>query len=120
MNNVEVMEVQAQEYQKIEEFFEDKDSEIFDTIVSVSSVYLLKNNLKVLKDQGTGIHEILCSHFHFFTTEQNLNFPEFVDWCASNNSSSERVIMDVVEYKILFPINSLVIRDKISFPTTFI
>ena len=52
---VEVEEVEALnlEYQKIEEKFEDKDSEIFDTILLNGCIEAVKNNLKLLKDQGT-------------------------------------------------------------------
>ena len=76
MENVEGMEAQVLKYQKIEEVLADKDCEFFDTILSVSSVDLLKNKLKVLKDQGIDVHGVFLSHFHFFTTEKTLNFPE--------------------------------------------
>ena len=99
MDNVEGMEAQALEYQKIEEVFEDKDCEFFDNIMSISSVDLLKNELKVLKDQGIDVHGVCRSYFQFFNTKQTLNFPEFIDWCACNYSSSKRVIMDVVKSK---------------------
>ena len=50
MGNVEGMEAQALGYQKIKEVFEDKDCEVLDTILSIISVDMLKNKLKVLKD----------------------------------------------------------------------
>ena len=99
------MEAQAQGYQKIEEVFEDKYCEVFATILAINSVDSLKNKLKVLKDQGTDVNRVFCSYFHFFTIEQTLNFPEFVNWCANNYSSSERVIMDVAKSKIICPVN---------------
>ena len=51
MENVEGMEARVLEYEEIEEVFEDKDCEIFDTISSVSSIDMLKTNLKVLKNK---------------------------------------------------------------------
>ena len=52
-----------QEYQKIEEVFEDKDCEIFDTILSINLIDLLKNKLRVVKDQGIDVHGVFPSHF---------------------------------------------------------
>ena len=98
------------EYKKIEEVFEDNDCESFDTILSISSIDLLENKLKVLKEQGTDVHGIFVSHFHFFSTEQTLNFPKFIDWCACNYSSSERAIMDAAKSKILLCVSPLVIQ----------
>ena len=60
-----------------------------------------------------------CSHFHFFTTEQTLNFPEFIDWCACNYSSSERVIMDTTKSKVLFLVSLLIVRDTFVVLATF-
>ena len=49
---VEVEEVEALnlEYQNIEELFEDKESEIFDTILLNGPIEAVKNKLKLLKD----------------------------------------------------------------------
>ena len=38
--------VQALEFQKIEELFEDRDSEIFDNLLSFGSINQLQTNLK--------------------------------------------------------------------------
>ena len=50
MENVEGKGAQVLEYHKIEDVFKDKDSEVFDTILSVSSIDLLKINLNVLRE----------------------------------------------------------------------
>ena len=63
MENVEGMEAQVLEYQKIEEVFEYKDCEVFDTILSVSSIDILKNKLKVLmRHRGTRIFRKALIH----------------------------------------------------------
>ena len=79
---VEVEEVEAQnpEYQRIEEVFEDKDSDCFDTILLNGTIDSIKPKLKLIKDQGTEIHGIFKSYFHYFSTKQTLNYPKFVDW----------------------------------------
>ena len=50
MDKVEYLEVQNLEYQKIEEFLKDKDSEIFDTILLNDTIETTKKKLKILKD----------------------------------------------------------------------
>ena len=73
----------------------------------------------MLKDQGTDIHNLYQCYFHFFSTDQTLNYPEFVDWCADNYSLSKRLIMYVTSSKIPCPVNSLVIIKSLLVPDEF-
>ena len=66
MAEMEYLEVQYLEYQKVEEFLEDKDSEIFDTIFLNDNVESAKNKLKILKDQGIDTHGVFSSYFFYF------------------------------------------------------
>ena len=84
MAKVEEIELQNLEYQRIEEFFEDKELENFDTILLNSRIDSIKTKLKLLTEQGMEVHEIFKSYFHYFTIEQTLNFRDFVDSCACN------------------------------------
>ena len=63
MVEVEEVEVQNLEYQRIEEVFEDKDSNIFDTILFNGPIDSVKTKLKLLKYKGTEVHGIF-SYFH--------------------------------------------------------
>ena len=63
MAGVREVEALSLEYQKIEELFEDKDSEIFDTILLNGPIEALKNKLKLLRDQGKKIHSVYKSYF---------------------------------------------------------
>ena len=58
MAEVEDLEVQTLEYQSVEESLEDKDSEIFDTIL-LNNVEARKSKLKILQGQGIDTH-IVC------------------------------------------------------------
>ena len=78
MAKVEVLSDQNLEYEKIEEFFEDRDSEIFNTILLNGPIEIVKNKRKLLRDQGTDVHSVYKSFFHFFSTNQTLNCPEFI------------------------------------------
>ena len=75
MTKVEEVEALNLEYQNIEELFEDKDSEIFDTILLNGPIEAVKNKLKLLKDQGTEIHNFYRSYFHYFSLDQTLSYP---------------------------------------------
>ena len=50
MDSGEGVEAQVPEYQNFEEVFEDKDSEVFDTLLSFGSFNQLNSKLKILKD----------------------------------------------------------------------
>ena len=107
------------EYQKIQEISEDRDSEIFDTILLNQPVETMRNKLKLLRDQGTDMQDIYRSFFHHFSIDQNLNCPEFLNWCATSYSSSERVIMDTSKSKIPCLVIPLVVRKTLSVPIEF-
>ena len=66
MAQLESVEAQSLKYQKVEELFEYRDVEIFDTIMSNGPIDAIKQKLKLLKYQGTDIHNIYQSYFHFF------------------------------------------------------
>ena len=74
MDELEELMTQNLDYDKIEELFEDRDLDIFDTILLNEPVETVKNKLKLLKDQGTYMHDIYKSLFHHFSTHQTLNF----------------------------------------------
>ena len=82
------MKVQDVEYQKVEENFEDRDVEVFDMLLLNGPIGDVKEKLRLLKEQGTGVHNIYQSYFHFFTTDQTPSCPKFVAWCADNCSLS--------------------------------
>ena len=75
MAHVESVEAQNLEYQNMKELFEDRDDEVFDTILLNGPIYTLTKKLKLLKYQGNNIHNIYQSYFHFFATDQTLNYP---------------------------------------------
>ena len=113
MDQVENVEAQNLEYQEFEELFEDRDVEVFDTILLNGPIDIVKQNLKLLKYQGIDIHNFYQSYFPFFITGQTLNCPEFVDWCAKKYSLYERVIIDISISKILYLVSPLVVRKTV-------
>ena len=78
MAQVEDVESLNLEYQKNEELFEDKDAEVFDMVLLNGPINVVKQKLKLIKDQGIDIHNVYQSYFHYFTIDQTLNVPEFI------------------------------------------
>ena len=77
---------------------------------------MTKNKLKILKDGGSDTCGVFRSIFYFFSVDQTLNCPEFVDWCANNYSTAEEVVMDAPKSRIIFHIHSFVIKKTPSVP----
>ena len=52
------VEAQALKFLKIDEFLEDRDNKIFDTILSFRPIIQLKTKLDAFKGQGIDLHYI--------------------------------------------------------------
>ena len=125
IDEIEVVEVADNEelgvsYQKDEKSYEDKNVEIFDTILMNETIETTKTKLKILKDQGTDTHGVFKYFFYFFSVDQNPNCPEFVEWCVNNYSAAEGVIMNKTKSRILFHVHDSVIRKALSVPDDFV
>ena len=70
MAQVESMEVHNLEYQKVEEDFEDRDVDVFDTLLLNGPIGYVKEKLRLIKEQRTNVHNIYQSYFHFFPTSK--------------------------------------------------
>ena len=80
MDEIEVLEVLDSEKlwvscQKVEEIFEDKNVEVFDTILLNETIEMDKNKLKILNDQGSDTHGVFRYFFYFFSVDQTPNCP---------------------------------------------
>ena len=119
MHSGREVEARALEFQKIVEVFEDIYGGIFYTILSFDPIHKLKTKMDAFKDQGTGLHNVFQPHLYFFYPDQTLNFLDFINWCSSNYSLSERIIMDSSEMMIVCPVNALASRESIVIPPIF-
>ena len=119
MAQMDNIEDQGLEYQKVEELLEDRNTDVFYLVLLNGPIEVVKQRLNVLKDQGTNIHNIYQSFFHLFSTEQTPSCLEFVDWCVNKYSMSERVIMNLDRSAILCPVNSSVVRQTLYVPEEF-
>ena len=72
MDEIEVVEVEDCEelevsYQKIEKIFEEKNDEVFDTILLNETIETAKCELKIIKDQGSDTYGLFMYFFYFFS-----------------------------------------------------
>ena len=125
MDEMEVVEVADSEElgvscQKDQKSFEQKNAEFLDTILLNETIEMVKNKLKILKDQGSDTHGVFRSFFYFFSVDQTPNCPEFIEWCANNYSTAEEVDMNKPKSRILCPIHASVIRKTLYVPDDFV
>ena len=97
----------------------DRDRGIYDPFLSVGNVSVIKERFWRYNSQGKDILNARKSFLYYFTIEQTLPFPKFVEWCASNYSSSERVIVSRSTSKILCRIDAKAIRGFLNFPDNY-
>ena len=125
MDEIEVVKVADSEKlgvscQKVDEIFEDKNDEVFDTILLNEAIEMAKNKLKILKDQGSDTRGVFRSFFYFFFVDQTPSFPKFVEWCANNYSVAEGVIMNKPKSRILCPIHASISHKTLSVLDDFV
>ena len=102
-----------------EEFMVDRYRNVYDPVLSLENVSVSKERLWEYSLQGNDVLNVCKSFIYCFTIEQTLPFPEFAEWCASNYSPSERIIMSHSTSKILCWIDAKTIRGFLNLPDSF-
>ena len=102
-----------------EEFVVDRDRNVCGPILSIGNVSVSKEWLWQCNLQGNDVLSFCKSFSYYFAIEQTLLFPEFVEWCASSYSPSERVIMIHTTSKIICKIDAKSIRGILNLPDSF-
>ena len=85
----------------------------------VGSVSVIKEKLWRYNSQGNDILNACKLFLYHFSIEQTLHFLEFIEWCAINYSSSERVIVSRSTSRILCRIDAKAIREILNFPDNY-
>ena len=103
-----------------EEFVIDRDRNVYDPVLSVGEVSVSKEWLWWYNLQGNDILSFCKSFSYYFAIEHTLPFPEFVEWCTSSYSPSERVIMSHATSKILCKIDAKTIHRILNLLDSFL
>jgi hypothetical protein len=114
--NLVILSVNEQDIASREEALIDRDSDIFDTKITVSPVYVSRSNL--LDNVGTRIPFLEAAQASItpYIVEVVFPFPEFVSWCAERYSQEERVILNKLGSEVLCEIDSLSLQHTLSIP----
>ena len=102
-----------------EEFVVDSERNICDPVLSVGNVSVSKERFWQCNLQGNDVLNVSSSFSYYFSIEQTLPFPKFVEWCAYSYSPFERVIMSHTTSKILCKVDEKTVRGILSLPDNF-
>jgi hypothetical protein len=114
--NPVVLSVNEQDISSREEALIDRDSDVFDTEITVSPISVSRSNL--LDNVGTHIPFLEAAQASItpYVVEVVFPFPEFVSWCAEQYSQEERVILNKLGSEVLCEIDSPSLRHTLSIP----
>ena len=97
-----------------------RERNICDPILLVFSVSVSKDHLWQHNSQGNDIFNVCSSFLYYFSIEQTLHFPKFVEWCMNSYSSFERVILSHTVSKILCKVDAKSVHEILSLPNNFL
>ena len=83
----------------------DRDSDVFDTVTTVSPIYVSKTNLLNDIESHISFLEAVRASFTPYVVETIFPFPEFVSWCAERYSQQEKVILNKSGSEVLCKID---------------
>jgi hypothetical protein len=105
--NPVILSVTEQELTFREEALIDKDSNVFDTEITISPIFVSRSNF--LENIGKWIPflEVAQASITSYVVEVVFPFLEFVSWCAEHYSQEETIILNKLGSEVLCEIDSL-------------
>ena len=97
----------------------DRERNVCDPVLSVGNVSVSKEQLWQCNLQGNDVLIFYKSFSYYFTIEQTLPFPEFVEWCASSYLPCKRVVMSHTTSNILCKVYAKSIHGILNLPDSF-
>jgi hypothetical protein len=93
-----------------EEYLIDKDSNVFDLEITISSISVSRDNLS----DNVGKHIPFLEEFQAtivpYTVEVTFPFPKFIGWCVEQYSREDKVVLNKLGSEVLCRVDSLSIR----------
>jgi hypothetical protein len=115
MNPV-ILSVTEQDFASKEEALIDRDSDIFDTEITVSPISVSRANLLDNVGKRIPFLEAAQASITPYAVEVAFPFPEFISWCAEQYSQEEKVILNKLGSEVLCRVDSPSIRHALSTP----
>jgi hypothetical protein len=99
-----------------EEALIDRDSDIFDTEITILPISVSKRNLSDKVGRCILFLEAVQATIVLYAVEIAFPFPEFISWCTEQYSHEERVIVNKQGYEVMCRVESLSIRYSLGIP----
>jgi hypothetical protein len=113
--NPVILSVTEQDLASREEALIDRDSDVFDTKITVSPIFVSRSNLLDNVGKRIPFLEVNQASITPYVVEVVFPFPEFVSWCAEQYSQEEKVILNKLGSEVLCE-DSLSVQHTLSIP----
>jgi hypothetical protein len=112
--NPVILSVNEQDIASREEALIDRDSDVFDTEITVSPISVSRSNLLDNVGKQIPFLEMAQASITPYVVEVVFPFPEFISWCVEKYSQEERVILNKLGSEVLCEIDSPSLRHTLS------
>jgi hypothetical protein len=102
-----------------EEALIDRDSDVFDTEITISPISMSRANLSDNVGKQIPFLEAVQATIVPYVVEVTFPFPEFIGWCAEKYSQEEKVVLNKQGSEVLCRVESLSIRGALDIPESF-
>jgi hypothetical protein len=102
-----------------EEALIDRDSDVFDTEITISPISMSRANLSDNVGKQIPFLEAVQATIVPYVVEVMFPFPEFIGWCAEQYSQEEKVVVNKQGSEVLCRVESLSIRGTLGIPESF-
>jgi hypothetical protein len=114
-----ITSVTEQDHVLNEEAIIDRDSNAFDTEITISLISVSRRNLSDKVGMCISFLEVVHATIVPYVVEIAFPFPEFIGWCTEQYSHEERVVVNKQGSEVMCRIEILSIRDSLSIPESF-
>jgi hypothetical protein len=115
MNPV-ILSVTEQDPASKEEALIDRDSDIFDTEITVSPISVSRANLLDNVGRQIPFLEVVQASIVPYAIKVTFPFPEFISWCVEQYSQEEKVILNRLGSEVLCRVDSPSVRHALGTP----
>jgi hypothetical protein len=102
-----IMSVAEQDPMSNEEALIDRDSDVFDTEITISPISVSRANLSDNVGKHIPFLEAVQATIVPYAVEVAFPFPEFIGWCAEQYSQEEKVVLNKLGSEVLCRVDSL-------------
>jgi hypothetical protein len=102
-----------------EEALIDRDSDVFDTKITISPISVSRDNLSDNVGKQIPFLEVVQATIAPYVVEVLFPFSEFIGWCIEQYSQEEKVIVNKKGSEVLCRVEGLSIQSTLDIPDSF-